>query len=78
MPSSVLIREGPSTPAARPSVTVSRPDSIFAALTPAEAADFLPEPLATEVRGLVQRYLPFDPLAHSVEAFHQALHDKLE
>ncbi len=75
MPSSVLIREGPSTPAARPSVTVSRPDSIFAALTPAEAADFLPEPLATEVRGLVQRYLPFDPLAHSVEAFHQALHE---
>jgi hypothetical protein len=36
MPSSVLIREGPSSPAARPPVTVSRPDSIFAALTPAE------------------------------------------
>ena len=24
---------------------------------------------------MVQRYLPFDPLAHSAEAFHQALHE---
>ncbi|MBL9203819.1 MAG: hydroxyacid dehydrogenase, partial [Opitutaceae bacterium] len=75
MPSSVLTRTGVSAPAARPSVAPSRPDSILAALTPTETADFLPEPLASEVRALAQRHMTYDPLGQSADAFHRALRE---
>jgi phosphoglycerate dehydrogenase-like enzyme len=50
-----------------------KPSSIFAALTPAELHDFLPETLLHEVRSLTPEFQLFDPTGHSSADFHRAL-----
>ena len=50
-----------------------KPSSIFAALTPAELNDFLPEPLLSEVRALAPEFHLFDPTNRSSDEFNRAL-----
>jgi len=50
-----------------------RPASIFAALTPQEIADFLPEPLWGRVRALSGRFDQVDPSGLAASDFHQRL-----
>jgi phosphoglycerate dehydrogenase-like enzyme len=52
-----------------------QPRSIFAALTPGELNDFLPEPLLREVRSLAPEFHLFDPTNRSPEDFGRALFD---
>ena len=51
-----------------------KPSTIFAALTPVELHDFLPETLLQEVRALTPKLQLFDPTGRSPGDFHQALH----
>jgi phosphoglycerate dehydrogenase-like enzyme len=50
-----------------------RPSAIIAAITAEELADFLPEPLLAEVRGLTGRFEQLDPRKLSLAEFHHAL-----
>lgn len=50
-----------------------KPASIFAALTPTELQDFLPEPLLTEIRSFAPAFTVFDPTGKSTGDFYQAL-----
>ena len=50
-----------------------KPSSIFAALTPAELHDFLPEVLLGEVHSLASDFQLYDPTKHSRDDFHRAL-----
>jgi phosphoglycerate dehydrogenase-like enzyme len=50
-----------------------KPSSLFAALTPTETRDFLPEPLLAEVRSLAPAFHLFDPTDRSTQEFNQVL-----
>jgi len=50
-----------------------KPNSIFAAVTPAELHDFLPEPLLGEVHALAPEFHLFDPSGRSTDDFTRAL-----
>lgn len=52
-----------------------KPASLFAALTPAEVQDFLPEPLLAEIGSLAPEFVIFDPTAGSPDDFNRALAD---
>lgn len=59
-----------SIPAAAP-----RPASLLAVLTPAEVAEFFPEPLWSEVRALAREFRHVDPGMRSAEACLRELQD---
>lgn len=50
-----------------------KPVTLFAALTPAELQDFLPEPLLGEIRSLVSEFIVFDPSDQTVDDYGRAL-----
>ena len=53
--------------------TMPKPAALFAALNPTEFQDFLPEPLAANVRSLAADFTLFDPTEQTVAEFHAAL-----
>ena len=72
MPSSLLNRPAVAHPA---SPVMPKPASLFAALTPVEVRDFLPEPLWSEVQALTARCTTLDPTQQDAGTFHRALHE---
>jgi phosphoglycerate dehydrogenase-like enzyme len=47
--------------------------TLFAALTPQEIADFLPDPCSAEIGALAENFLRFDPAAQGLGSFHERL-----